>query len=95
MLVKNGFASQTWAGHSPSTESLNTTAAKTLAADAEYTIVATQDFWWTWGATATAEDAGNGYWPANIPLFIHTGANTLFAFVKNADAGYITFYRNG
>jgi hypothetical protein len=94
ILVENGSAVQTWAPHVGVTAAVNTTTAATLVADAHYTIVSTVDFWWAWGAGATASDAGSGYWPANIPLFLHTGANTSFGYCKNSGAGYITFYRN-
>jgi hypothetical protein len=94
MLVKNGQAVQTWAPHVGVTAAVNTTTTATLVADAEYTIISTVDFWWAWAATAVAGDAGSGYWPANIPLFLDTVANTTFAYCKNSGAGYVTFYRN-
>ena len=74
----------------------------TLEEQTFYTIVSDTNFWWRWGTNdpfvpliaAAQGGEDSGLWPANKPLKIYTKINTVFAFVKDSRAGYITFYKN-
>ena len=90
-----GNVSQVWSPvMSMVTVNVGSNLATTLVAGGCYTIISNVPFWWTWGATATKEGAGSGFWPASIPMCPVVTDSTSFAQIADSATGHMTIYRN-